>query len=571
MNIIGKITTLIAIVSIALTGYVNADVVQVGDPNPGTQAADKITTTTVWTANHTYDLKDQIYVMPGATLIIEAGTVVASDPTGNGAGSLAVCRGARIYVEGTAEKPVIMTTTNDTNTWTNGDPKTGHWRETCNEWGNLTIMGNALVGVYNVAGHTEKPAWDTPQATGLNQDYMEGLLIDANDPNRTLYGGNDDCDNSGSIHYISLRYGGRVVTINYELNGLSMGGVGRGTDVDHVDIMNNVDDGIETWGGTVNYKYVSIWNIGDDCFDTDQGWRGKAQFGLLVQGYCAEAKRGSGAGDKMYETDGAEDSDAQPVSTECLYNFTAIGQPYGGSVGTGWRDGARAQYNNCIFMDLGDVLVKNNGTDGELGHHGYGYNGTLTFDQCWTTASMVPDANNRCCCCCALDPNTHLPYDFNNPHMLYKAQVPGYLIQITDSVFYDIPGIGDVPAAIAANFYTAPINNVMATAMPIKDIQREAYHAVGPESRIMANVTYLDPRAANDAVTSVSAAPAGDCFFVPAKYRGAFNKDDNWLVGWTAAYAYGMTGLKGDLTSNDTVNFQDFSVLANNWLKTTQQ
>src|SRR6185295_3466774 len=103
---------------------------------------------------------------------------------------------------------------------------------------------------------------------------------------------NDDNDNSGGLHYLSLRYGGKVVSLGNELNGLSMGGIGRDTDVDHIDIMNQVDDGIETWGGTVNYKYVNIWNVGDDSFDVDEGWRGKAQFGVIVQGYS------NGAGTK---------------------------------------------------------------------------------------------------------------------------------------------------------------------------------------------------------------------------------------------------------------------------------
>ena len=69
--------------------------------------------------------------------------------------------------------------------------------------------------------------------------------------------------------------------------------------------MNNVDDGIEIWGGTVNIKYFNIWNIGDDSFDIDQGWRGKAQFILIVQGYSTNASQGSGVGDNCIETDGA--------------------------------------------------------------------------------------------------------------------------------------------------------------------------------------------------------------------------------------------------------------------------
>ena len=66
-----------------------------------------------------------------------------------------------------------------------------------------------------------------------------------------------------------------MIGLANELNGLSLGGIGRETDIDHVEIMNNVDDGIEIWGGTVNLKYISIWNIGDDSFDIDEGWAAK--------------------------------------------------------------------------------------------------------------------------------------------------------------------------------------------------------------------------------------------------------------------------------------------------------
>src|SRR5262245_57303296 len=97
-----------------------------------------IAVSTTWTANNTYNLQQQIYVLPGATLTIEAGTVVASTP-GLG-GSLAVARGAQIFVQGNKARPVIMTSQADVATWTGGDPKTGVWREAASEWGNLTLL-----------------------------------------------------------------------------------------------------------------------------------------------------------------------------------------------------------------------------------------------------------------------------------------------------------------------------------------------------------------------------------------------------------------------------------------------
>ena len=183
----------------------------------------------------------------------------------------------------------------------------------------------------------------------------------------------------------SLRYGGKVVGLNNELNGLSLGGIGRNTEIHHVEVMNNVDDGIEIWGGTANLKYVSIWNIGDDSLDIDQGYRGKVQFGLIVQGYSVLAAQGSGIGDNCIEIDGAEQSDFQPVTSTVLYNMTVVGQPVSGDHGVAYRDNARVQVRNSIFMDLGEVLVRNDNVDGD-GGAGYAFNSTTTFADTWTTA-----------------------------------------------------------------------------------------------------------------------------------------------------------------------------------------
>jgi hypothetical protein len=84
-----------------------------------------------------------------------------------------------------------------------------------------------------------------------------------------------------------------VLGLTNELNGLSLGGIGRAPDIHHVEIMNNVDDGVEIWGGTVSTKYMSVWNVGDDSFDVDQGHRGEHRFILIVQGYSLDVVQGS--------------------------------------------------------------------------------------------------------------------------------------------------------------------------------------------------------------------------------------------------------------------------------------
>src|SRR5262245_50013777 len=75
-----------------------------------------IATSTTWTANNTYNLQNQIYVLPGATLTIDAGTQIISDT--NIGGSLAVTKGAQIFVNGTRTAPVIFASKADQATWT---------------------------------------------------------------------------------------------------------------------------------------------------------------------------------------------------------------------------------------------------------------------------------------------------------------------------------------------------------------------------------------------------------------------------------------------------------------------
>ena len=548
---------------IAAAGHANAGVVLVGS---------NITTSTTWTADNVYRLQQQIYIMPGATLTIQAGTVVASTPAQQG--SLAVTRGAKIFVNGTQANPVIMTSTLDVNTWaplpghpTGHDPKTGTWREAANEWGNLTIMGKGYIS--NGPGSPQFIAGNTADPNANNVMAMEGLVAAfPGDPN-VLFGGGDDDDDSGSVHYISLRYGGKVIGLANELNGLSLGGIGRSTDIDHVEIMNNVDDGIEIWGGTVNLKYVNIWNVGDDNFDTDCGWRGKAQFGLLVQGYSLDAAQGSGVGDNLFEQDGAQDSDCQPVTTVTLYNFTCIGQPVAGAgdAGTSWRDNARIQYRNCIFMDLGEQLVEFKNIDGD-GDHGYGFNGTLSWPATWTTNFDVFSTVNA-------------PAD---PAPFYQTQTSGKLAEITDSVFWrnlagnaytesDARGVTISGGSNPAKHNVVPAYNPgnPTQNQPIVSIDRAPPVTKGGTTQI--RVISIDPRPANDALASFAAAP-NDGFFTPAMYRGAFAANENWLCSWTATDAYGFSvappggctlPCPTDINGDHVVNTSDLLSVINNW------
>ncbi len=514
---------------------------------------------------HAFD--GDVFIMPGGSITIEAGVIFKSVANDFADGSLIITRGAKVYINGTAQEPVIMTSTND-------DLVT--WRPVCREWGSFVVMGNGYISSYV---YKDSPkSWDGNPNTacpGDNKRVMEGLIAEGGvgtwDP-KVYYGGTNDDDCSGSIKYLSLRYGGRDIEPDNELNGMSLGAVCRGTDVSYIEIMNNVDDGIEMWGGTVNIDHVSIWNVGDDSLDFDQGWRGCAKYGLIVQGYCNDDKQGSGVGDNCFEHDGAEDSDAQPVTTAKISKFTAVGNPggtyAGGDHGTAWRDNARVQYDRCVWMDLGEQLVKFDDSDGD-GANGYSGiegtpnndgngskdttgDGTLSWNQHWTTTYnqwITMDESN---------PNDCV-IDFCAIYGRWMCTNPSApLCQITNSVFYNNTNGSAYDEYNHVTGLAAGNNpgNVTASNSPIRKIEREAFDLIDAgdttKDYTIQKVTFIDPLPANDAM---------------AKSAGGFDGCNNWLVPWTAAYAYGFTAPSADLNCDGVVDLKDQAVVSTQWLE----
>lgn len=278
-----------------------------------------------WTKNNTYVLNGFVFVEDGETLTIEAGTVVKGKPgQAEAASALVVARGGQIFAEGTPTQPIIFTAEADDVTDPNDLPSNSRGL-----WGGVIILGHAVI---NVAG---------------GEQDIEGIPV--TEP-RGIYGGTDDDDNSGVFRYVSIRYGGTNIGANNEINGLTMGAVGRGTTIEFVEVFNNADDGYEWFGGTVNTRYlVSAFND-DDGFDYDEGWRGNNQFWFLIQ---AEDAGGSGG-----EHDGGTTpEDGLPFAIPVVYNATYIGSGAGSAntrsdFALNIRDNAGGKYHNSIFTDF---------------------------------------------------------------------------------------------------------------------------------------------------------------------------------------------------------------------------
>lgn len=220
-----------------------------------------ITTNTTWTKNNIYELATRVTVVSGVTLTIQPGTVIKGQPgTGTNATALLIARGAKLIADGTANEPIIFTSTSDN--LIPGQIASPNLSSSTNGlWGGLIVLGNARI------------------AAVASEVQIEG--IPATDTNG-LYGGNNDADDSGIIRYVSIRHGGSLIGAGNEINGLTLGGVGSGTVIANIEIVANQDDGIEFFGGSVSVTNALVWNSFDDALDTDQSWSGTVNNFVIV-------------------------------------------------------------------------------------------------------------------------------------------------------------------------------------------------------------------------------------------------------------------------------------------------
>ena len=261
-----------------------------------------LTNDTVWV------LEDTTYVEDGATLTIDPCTRIegAFEPLG----TLVVSRGGRIEAVGTADEPILFTS----------QRAPGH-RE-AGDWGGVILLGRA------------------PNFEGENVT-IEGL----DDLPENQYGGDDAADNSGTLRYVRIEYSGYELSVDNEINGLTLGSVGRGTTIDHVMVSNTLDDCYEWFGGTVNADHLVCNNAGDDMFDMDQGYRGHLQF-LFGRQVTPISSNPNG-----FECDSSIEG-ATPVSRPIVSNVTLCGlhEPFiYEAIGAVMRERLTGDYSNVII------------------------------------------------------------------------------------------------------------------------------------------------------------------------------------------------------------------------------
>lgn len=257
------------------------------DPkNPTTEEntlSGAITKTVTLDASKEYTLNGTVTVEEGGELVIPAGTVIKCKK--GFSNYLIVLQGGKINAEGTAEKPITFTAAET-------GAKSGYW-------GGIIINGKAPISGEE-AGSTG--------ATEVNNAYA--------------YGGTDAADNSGVLKYVKIEYAGARSSADVEHNGLTLNGVGNGTKIENIYVLESADDAIEFFGGTVNVNGLLAVNPDDDMFDFTQGYAGKLSncYGVWAEGYSSTEEDPRGI-----EADGNLDGngpDHTPQSNFTVENMT---------------------------------------------------------------------------------------------------------------------------------------------------------------------------------------------------------------------------------------------------------
>ncbi len=287
-----------------------------------------------WTADNIYQLETRVTVVDGSTLNIAPGTVIKGNPgQAAAATSLLVARGGTLNAQGTAALPIIFTSTNDP--IDPADVAAGNYASTTNPaqtglWGGIIILGKAPITAKSEDASGE-------ETTDLAELQIEG--IPASDENG-LYGGDDEMDDSGTITYVSIRHGGTNIGAGNEINGLTLGGVGSGTNISNIEVVGNADDGIEFFGGNVSVDGALIWNSFDDSMDTDQDWTGSVTNFIIIAPNTGSA----------FELDGPEGD-----RTRGENHMFSEGVIYGGAdidAIVDWDDNTNATLTNLYFFGI---------------------------------------------------------------------------------------------------------------------------------------------------------------------------------------------------------------------------
>lgn len=428
------------------------------------------------TKQNSYLLDGIVYIVGNKTLTIEPGTVIKGSFSGSGIGTLVITRGAKMVAQGTAAEPIVFTSSAP-------NPQSG-------DWGGIVICGkapintsfNGVTGLYQVEGGIDNASGDGLAGSG---DALVPTAVAT--------------DSSGVLSYMRIEYAGYAFQPDKEINSLTLAAVGSKTVIDHIQVAYAKDDAFEWFGGTVNCKYLIAYKTQDDDFDTDNGFSGKVQFGLVLRDSLIADISNSEA----FESDNnASGTTAAPKTSAIFSNMTVIGpRATAGNVGSTLFRGATHIRRNTSISIFNSIIMG--------WPRGFEIDGTTGT----ATALNIEDSSLR----------------FRN-NTIAGVNEPVRFSGTTAQGGVNIKDFASLDAWVRMTFYNNDFHN---TAAEVKLIQPFNYTAWDPtpfagsngNPKILTGAGFTDPKF------------TGDTFFDKAvTFRGGVapaGELSSWWKGWT--------------------------------------
>jgi hypothetical protein len=516
----------------------------------GVNANGELLANTTLTCDKIYTLDQKIYVPNGVTLTIKPGVCIkgSSAAVPANATALIVERGGKIIADGTQSCPIVFTSASD--------PMDGSYSLTnVGDWGGLVLLGkatnnlittNVYSGGYNGVGFIEG-------FSAANSRDLYG----AGDP---LFPSADDADNSGILRYVSIRHAGAILAVGNELNGLSLGSVGSGTTIEHVETVGTADDNMEFFGGTVNVKYCSVLFGDDDMFDWDLGWKGKAQF---LFGIAGDSITGLHTTDNGFEADADDDKKAPSLhSHPVIYNVTLVGNGHivpsadnTGPAAIQAKELTEGEIYNSIFANFRSGLHLATGRSNAT-------NKGDAYDN-WTNTSNSYNngtGGNAVYHSLLVKNNTFINFPTTSPNPNRFALTTGTMV-----VGKNPPTSWVITNGSATDLsqFTADGNSVV-TSVPGIDYGW-AWNSAAHTS-YSANAFHMTP---TSNISSTQTPPA-DGFFSTVNYRGAFDATKgSWLSDWALNQVLtSQASNPTDLNNDGITDVNDYLILVGKYGQT---
>ena len=506
--------------------------------NGGALDGELIAANTVFTCDKTWILDKKIYVPNGKTLTIQPGTVIKGNvgtpsPTAD-ATALVVSVGGKIFASGSEDCQIVFTAA--------ADNLDGSFPiSTIGQWGGIAIAGKATNNLTLAANGPFQPGvGDGRLCVSDGIGTFEGFASsNAKNQFGVAPAQFDDNDNSGILKYVSIRHSGAILQVGGEINALSLGSVGRGTTIEHLEVVSCADDNVELYGGTVNLKYITMMFGNDDGLDWDDGWRGNVQFLFNLKTDNSVITDN----DNGMEGDGDDQrSNLNPRSRPVIYNATMIGNSKvaitadnSGPAAIQAKELTEGEINNSVFanfrygLQLKKVLGARAGSS-EAYHN-------------WSNSA-------------------------GNGSNSLKVKCNTFTNMIQKTIAIESNGTGVVSAADSIQFFTTDLNQSVASIAGF-----DFTFIINNTTNVVTNGVDAIP---NPAISTVGCpTPPADGFFKAAPYRGAFEPNgQSWLSPW--AYATVLKTIEGlqpcptDINLDGITNNSDFLDLLGKFNQTCQ-